>query len=109
MQVPSVSNVYCSKIFKKSNNKTNFTSNLNPSFGYSLADKPYERAALKFLRENFPDFSAVIEKEIQHACRWSKESAGEITDKLMDKGVILAEKCGFSYTEESAHMFNSVA
>lgn len=109
MQVPSVSSIYCSKISKMSNNKKSFTSNLSPSFGYSLADRPYERAALNFLRKNFPQYSTVIGREIKHACRWSKESAGEITDNLMDKGVIIAEKCGFNYSEETANKFISVA
>lgn len=71
--------------------------NKTPSFGYSLGDKPYERAALKFLEENAPDIYKAIGLKILFACRNSKNksNAGRITDALMDNGVLIAEKLGF--------------
>lgn len=69
----------------------------NPAFGYNLADRPYEKAALEFLKENAPEIYNAIGLKILFACKNSKNkaNAGKITDKLLDNGVLIAEKLGF--------------
>lgn len=87
----------------------NATRNISsPSFGYSLANRPYEREALKFLRDHFPILSEAVGRSIKFACR-NKESAAEITDHIMDKGVILAEKLGFVYHGNESNPLRVIA
>lgn len=98
MMIPVVNSVgYLNKTVNVSS--VQHTQTPQPSFGYNLGDKPYEREALQFLRTNFPKISEAMSANIKRAVRFGKENAGELTDLIMDKGVLLAEKLGF----ESAH------
>lgn len=82
--------------------------NKSQSFGYSLANCPYESAAFKFLAERDPELYNAFGIEILNACRkYSNvqksgkipadlnDLTGKITDALMDKVVSVAEKLGF--------------